>query len=55
MNNNKLNAYERHRNQFNVMRLIQKSAHKGAAQKLNLSLGKINYCLSALKKRGTLK
>lgn len=45
-------------NQFNVMRLIQKKSQltqRELAQKLNLSLGKINYCLSALKKKGYVK
>ena len=44
--------------QFNVMRSIQKKSEltqRELAQKLNVSLGKINYCLTALKKKGYIK
>ena len=44
--------------QFNVMRSIQKKSEltqRELAQKLDLSLGKINYCLTALKKKGYIK
>ena len=53
-----INVYERKEDQFNVMRSIQKKSEltqRELAQKLNVSLGKINYCLTALKKRDTLK
>ena len=44
--------------QFEVMRKIQKSpdsSQREMAEELGFSLGKINYCLKALKKKGLIK
>ena len=44
--------------QFNVLRTIQKKpefTQRELAQKLDLSLGKINYCLTALRRKGYIK
>ena len=44
--------------QFNVLRKIQKkpeSTQRELSESLGLSLGKINYCLKALKKKGLIK
>jgi len=44
--------------QFNVLRKVSsnpKITQRKLADELTLSLGKINYCLKALKKKGLLK
>jgi len=43
---------------FNVLRKIQKnpeSSQRELAQELGFSLGKLNYCLKALKSKGLIK
>ena len=43
---------------FNVLRKIQKnpkSSQRELAEKLGFSLGKLNYCLKALKEKGLIK
>ena len=43
---------------FNVLRQVQnkpKSSQRELANELGFSLGKINYCLKALKKKGLIK
>ena len=43
---------------FNLLRKIQKkpnSSQRELAEELGLSLGKLNYCLKALKKKGLVK
>ena len=43
---------------FNVLRQVQnkpKSSQRQLANELGFSLGKINYCLKALKKKGLIK
>ena len=43
---------------FNVLRRIQKkpkSTQRELSESLGLSLGKINYCLKALKQKGLIK
>ena len=43
---------------LNILRKIQnspKTSQRQLAQELGLSLGKINYCLSALKTKGLIK
>ena len=44
--------------QFEVLRKINKSpdaSQRELAQQLGFSLGKLNYCLKALKKKGLVK
>ena len=44
--------------QFNVLRKINSNpniSQRDLAKELNLSLGKINYCLKALKSKGLVK
>ena len=44
--------------QFEVLRKIQKipeSSQRELAEKLGFSLGKLNYCLKALQKKGLIK
>jgi len=44
--------------QFEVLRKIQKipeSSQRELAEKLGFSLGKLNYCLKALQKKGLVK
>ena len=44
--------------QFNVLRKINnkpKSTHRELAKELGFSLGKLNYCLNALKEKGLVK
>ena len=44
--------------QFNVLRKINSNpnvSQRDLANELNLSLGKINYCLKALKSKGLVK
>ena len=43
---------------FNILRKIQKKpelSQREAAKELDLSLGKLNYCLKELKKKGFIK
>ena len=43
---------------FQILRIIQKGeikTQRDIAQALGLSLGKINYCLKELKKKGLIK
>jgi len=43
---------------FNILRKIQKKpelSQREAAEELDLSLGKLNYCLKELKKKGFIK
>ena len=43
---------------FQILRLIQKqpnTTQRKLANELNLSLGKINYCIKELKKKGLIK
>ena len=51
MQNNKNTNYDE---EFNLLRLIDKKPGKSQrkiAQELGFSLGKLNYCIKALKKR----
>jgi len=44
--------------QFNILRQLQRNSNysqRNLAKKLNLSLGKLNYCLRALKEKGLIK
>ena len=44
--------------QFNILREISKNPSKSQrelAKQFNLSLGKVNYCLKALKEKGIIK
>lgn len=55
MNNNDHKNLE---NEFNVLRFINKKPNtnqREIAKKLGLSLGKLNYCLQQLKKKGFVK
>ena len=55
MNNNSENNNPDH---FNVLRKIQNkpnSTQRELAEELGFSLGKLNYCLQALKKKGLVK
>jgi len=55
MNNNN---YKDQENEFNVLRFINKKPNtnqREIAKNLGLSLGKLNYCLQQLKKKGLVK
>ncbi len=57
MNNNN-NDNKNLENEFNVLRFINKKPNtnqREIAKKLGLSLGKLNYCLQQLKKKGFVK
>ena len=44
--------------EFNLLRLLDKKPNKSQrkiAEELGLSLGKLNYCIKALKKKGLIK
>ena len=44
--------------QFNILRQLQRNSNysqRNLAKKLNLSLGKLKYCLRALKEKGLIK
>ena len=44
--------------EFNLLRLLDKKPNKTQrkiAEELGLSLGKLNYCIKALKKKGLIK
>ena len=49
---------ENNQDQFNVLRKINnkpKSTQRELAEELGFSLGKLNYCLNALKEKGLVK
>ena len=49
---------EEDQDHFNILRTIEKKPHstqRELASKLGFSLGKLNYCLSALKIKGLIK
>lgn len=49
---------ENNKDEFNVLRKLEKnpsSTQRELAKDLSLSLGKINYCLKALNKKGFIK
>ena len=49
---------EDHHEHFNVLRTIKnkpKSSQRELAEELGFSLGKLNYCLTALKNKGLVK
>ena len=49
---------ENNRDEFNVLRKLEKkpsTTQRELAKDLSLSLGKINYCLKALNKKGFIK
>ena len=53
-----LNIMENNQDHFDVLRKIQKkpnSTQRELAIELGFSLGKLNYCLKALKKKGLVK
>ena len=58
-----LNAMQKNNNnnfdeEFNLLRLLDKKPNKTQrkiAEELGLSLGKLNYCIKALKKKGLIK
>ena len=53
-----LNIMKDNKDQFEVLRKIDVSAlstQRKLAEKLGFSLGKLNYCLKALKKKGLVK
>ena len=55
MQNNKNNNLDE---EFNLLRLFDKKPYKSQrkiAQELGFSLGKLNYCIKALKKKGLIK
>ena len=55
MQNNKNNNLDE---EFNLLRLLDKKPYKSQrkiAQELGFSLGKLNYCIKALKKKGLIK
>ena len=57
-NNNNNNDNKNLENEFNVLRFINKKPNtnqREIAKKLGLSLGKLNYCLQQLKKKGFVK
>ena len=54
----KMSAINHNQDHFNVLRKIQKkpkSSQRELANELGFSLGKLNYCLKALKKKGFVK
>jgi len=53
-----MNRYKNEQDHFEVLRKIQKkpeASQRELAQDLGFSLGKLNYCLKALKKKGLIK
>ena len=51
MNNKKYDDYS-HQDKFNILRVIEKksdSTQRSIAKELDISLGKLNYCLIKLK------
>ena len=58
MQNNKNNKNNNVDEEFNLLRLLDKKPGKSQrkiAQELGFSLGKLNYCMKALKKKGLIK
>ena len=54
----KLNNMKNKEDHFEVLRHVQKkpvASQRELAEKLGFSLGKLNYCLKALKKKGLIK
>ena len=54
----KFEQMKNEQDQFEVLRKINKSpdaSQRELAQELGFSLGKLNYCLKALKKKGLVK
>ena len=57
MNNKKNDDYS-YQDKFNILRVIEKksdSTQRSIANELDISLGKLNYCLAELKKKGLIK
>ena len=53
-----MNNKDNKSNEFEVLRRIEnnsKSSQRDLAEKLGFSLGKLNYCLKALRKKGLIK
>ena len=53
-----MNIFKNNQDQFEVLRKIQKkpeSSQRELAEELGFSLGKLNYCLKALQKKGLVK
>ena len=53
-----MNIMKNNQDQFNILRKIQKkpiTSQRELANELGFSLGKLNYCLRALKKKGICK
>ena len=53
-----MNKKRDNQDHFNVMREIQKrpqTSQRDLAQQLGFSLGKLNYCLKALRQKGLIK
>ena len=53
-----MNNFNKDQDQFELLRKIQKkpkSSQRELANELGFSLGKLNYCLRALKKKGFVK
>ncbi len=53
-----LNAMKNEQDHFEILRRIQKTpdaSQRELAEKLGFSLGKLNYCLKGLKKKGFIK
>ena len=53
-----MNKMDDNQDHFNVMREIQKrpqTSQRDLAQQLGFSLGKLNYCLKALRQKGLIK
>ena len=53
-----MNIYKNDEDQFELLRKIQKkpaASQRELATELGFSLGKLNYCLKALKKKGFVK
>ena len=53
-----MNIFKNNQDQFEVLRKIQKkpkTSQRELAYELGFSLGKLNYCIKALKKKGLVK
>ncbi len=53
-----MNKFDNKEEEFNVLRQIQKkpkSSQRQLASDLGFSLGKLNYCVKALKQKGLIK
>ena len=56
--NKKKNENYSYQDKFNILRVIEKksdSTQRSIANELDISLGKLNYCLAELKKKGLIK